>query len=106
MKPIPFHLSPPGCLTAALGYYRQALQVELQDPALAGWQASTLDVPPQPTLYFHGREDGAVGVELTDSTSALLSEGSRVEIIDNAGHFLHLEATEHVLPAVIDFVSD
>jgi pimeloyl-ACP methyl ester carboxylesterase len=99
-------LGPDGRLTAAMEYYRQNLQPELQDENLIDWQEATAAVPPQPTLYLHGRNDGCVGVGLTTSTLELLSEGSQVEIIEGTGHFLHREAPESVVPRIVEFISN
>jgi pimeloyl-ACP methyl ester carboxylesterase len=53
----------PGRVEAALGYYRQTLQPELQDPALDAAQAAAYGLPPQPLLYLHGRTDGCMRIE-------------------------------------------
>ncbi|MDZ7732108.1 MAG: alpha/beta hydrolase [Acidimicrobiia bacterium] len=37
--------------------------------------------------------------------SALLSEGSRVEILDDAGHFLQLEKPDDVGDLVVSFLT-
>ncbi len=49
--------------TAALGYYRQTVQPELQDPALEAAQNGAYAVPPQPLLYLHGTDDGCMGAD-------------------------------------------
>ena len=98
-------LTPDGCLSAALGYYRHTLQPELIDPALDEWQAATALPPPQPTLYLHGRNDGCVGVELTATTADDLNDQSSVEILDGVGHFLHCEQPGVVVPRIVDFIA-
>lgn len=99
-------LATPENLTAALSYYRHMLLAENQRPELAIWQQATSALPPQPTLYLHGRDDGCMGVDLIKHPRAHLpNEASRFEIIDNAGHFLQLEQPEHFNRLVVDFLT-
>jgi pimeloyl-ACP methyl ester carboxylesterase len=86
-------LRAPANLTAAIGYYRAMFTVGGVDKT-----------PAQPTLYLHGSADGAFGVEGVRGTAGHLSEDSRVEIIDDAGHFLHLQQPETVNELVLDWV--
>jgi pimeloyl-ACP methyl ester carboxylesterase len=86
-------LSEPANLTAAIGYYRAMFTTGFTGGA-----------PTQPTLYLHGNEDGAFGVEGVRDTAAELSADSRVEIIDGAGHFLHLEKPAEINKLIIEWV--
>ena len=56
---------------------------------------------PLPTLYLHGAADGCIRVELARGAERLLAPSSRMVVIENAGHFLHLEkpgeVNEHIL---------
>jgi pimeloyl-ACP methyl ester carboxylesterase len=72
----------PDNLMAAIGYYRAMF-------ATGG--ADGPGSPTQPTLYLHGDNDGAFGVEGVAGADAELSDGSRVDIVAGTGHFLHLE---------------
>jgi pimeloyl-ACP methyl ester carboxylesterase len=61
-------------------------------------------VAPQPTLYLHGTDDRALGVDVIGDTLSLLSAGSRMEMVDGANHFLHLEQPEVVNPLILDWL--
>ncbi len=92
-------------VTAALSYYRQTLQFELQAPELADAQTATLMLPPQPLLYLHGADDGCMGAWLAEKAADQLTvDGSRMAMIDGAGHFLHLERPDEVNAHILDFV--
>ena len=98
-------LRDPANLAAALSYYRATLGGTPPDPTLEAEQAATQQPTPQPTLYLHGADDGCIGVELAKGAEAFLGEGSRVEIVEGAGHFLHLERPDVVNPLIVDFVT-
>lgn len=99
-------MATPEHLAAALGYYRQTLQFELQDPELADAQAATLAVPPQPLLYLHGQNDGCMAPWIAaDAGAHLTVEGSRMEMVPDVGHFLHLERPEVVNRLIVDFLT-
>jgi pimeloyl-ACP methyl ester carboxylesterase len=87
-------LRQPANLAAALGYYRAAVNQEA-----AARQA------PQPTLYLHGARDGCIGVDLVRGAERLLAPSSRVIVIDEAGHFLHLEKPGQVNDHILSWVS-
>jgi pimeloyl-ACP methyl ester carboxylesterase len=80
-------------LTAAIGYYRSM------------FAAGTVEQSPlQPTLYLHGTDDGAFGVDGVGGTAAHLSDQSRVDILDGVGHFLHLEDPTQVNATILDWL--
>ena len=87
-------LRQPANLAAALGYYRAAV-----DQEAAASQA------PQPTLYLHGARDGCIGVDLVRGAERLLAPSSRMIVIDEAGHFLHLEEPGQVNDHILSWVS-
>ena len=95
----------PGVLQAALGYYRASFNAEMQDPALADLQQQILATPIEvPALYFHGARDGCMGAELVAGMEAFFPRGLTVELVPDAGHFVHQEQPEPVNRRVLDFV--
>jgi pimeloyl-ACP methyl ester carboxylesterase len=99
-------LRDPANLQAALGYYRSVFDPTRQVPELAAEEAAVSALPPQPQLYLHGTDDGCMGVELARRAEPHLPvPGSRVEIVEGAGHFLHLDRPEAVNRAIVEFVS-
>jgi pimeloyl-ACP methyl ester carboxylesterase len=79
-------------LSAAIGYYRAALGAPAESCAnFEAEQRALAETPPQPTLYLHGDRDGCIGLDLVRDAEAQLSPGSRLSIVEGAGHFLHLE---------------
>jgi pimeloyl-ACP methyl ester carboxylesterase len=87
-------LREPDNLAAAIGYYRAMF---------AGGGPS--GVPSQPTLYLHGTDDGAFGVEGVTGADTELPEGSQIKLIDGVGHFLHLEAPARINRDVLDWLT-
>jgi pimeloyl-ACP methyl ester carboxylesterase len=96
----------PGCIDAAIGYYRATFGTTPPDPALAELQAKGGGEIPVPTLYLHGRDDGCMGVEgvVADEQRPFFPAGLDLEIVPGAGHFLHLERPEVVNPRVVAFL--
>jgi len=100
-------LRDPSHLAAALEYYRATLNAaEHTVPEFQAHEDAIGGTPTQPHLYLHGENDGCMGVEIAHMAAPLMTTpGSFVEIVDNAGHFLHLEQPELVNRAIIDFVT-
>lgn len=102
-------LRDPANLTAAIAYYRATIGgVGLtDDPDVLALQDKANGTPPLPTLYLHGADDGCMGADLAALSGGILThEGSRVEIVDAAGHFLHVERPDVVNGLVLDFLAD
>jgi pimeloyl-ACP methyl ester carboxylesterase len=99
-------LGVPANLAAALGYYRATLGDGHRDPELEPIQAATQMVPPQPTLYIHGRNDGCIGLEVAEAARSMCADTPHVRfsIVDDAGHFAHLERPDAVNDLIIDFL--
>ncbi len=99
-------LRDPANLAAAIGYYRAMFNAALHHPDFAAEQAAAGAPTPQPTLYLHGADDGCVGVGVADGSTEFLGPGSRMEVVANAGHFLHVEQPGKVGDLVIDFLAE
>ena len=100
-------LRDPANLAAALGYYRATLGGVGVDPALDDVQdagcsadraADAVPARPRPTAAWAWRSPRPPAPFLT-------SEGSRLEIVDGAGHFLHVEKPDEVNRLIVDFVT-
>lgn len=98
-------LRDPANLTAALGYYRATLGSGKRDARYTEAQNATQVVPPQPMLYLHGRNDGCIGLDVAQAAVPSFPSNVSFEIIENAGHFLHIERPAIVNARILDFVS-
>jgi pimeloyl-ACP methyl ester carboxylesterase len=98
-------LRDPANLAAALGYYRATLGAGLRDPALDEIEGNIQVAPPQPTLYLHGRDDGCIGTEVAESARAMVGANVTIELVDDAGHFLHVEQPDVVGRRIVKFLS-
>ena len=97
-------LADPSHLRAALGYYRSQFGIDELDPSLAAEQRAAAMTPPQPTLYMHGRDDGCVAAAYASSVLGLLAHDSEVDVVEDAGHWLHLEKPHQVNRRIVGFV--
>ncbi len=95
----------PEHMVAAISYYRAMWNPALQVPGLADEQAAALLPTPKPTLYLHGRDDGCMLLSSMGSPLDFMAEGSAVEVIDDAGHFLHAERPEVVNRHIMRFLA-
>jgi pimeloyl-ACP methyl ester carboxylesterase len=97
-------LAAPGVKRATLGYYRQnASPMVLL--GLKQTEASRLTTVPVRTLAITGADDGCIHTRLYDHTffDDDFPEGFRVERINGAGHFTHLEAPETVNSLLLEW---
>jgi len=99
-------LRDPANLTAALGYYRATLNpAEHTVPELQPQEDACAGAPSQPHLYLHGVDDGCMGIEVARLAETFMQgPGQRIEFIDNAGHFLHLEQPKVHNDLVLEFL--
>ena len=100
-------LRDPANLTAALGYYRATIGAGSRHPDFDAVEAAGSGALTQPALYLHGANDGCMGAELVNDSvgAALPAEGSRVEIVEGTGHFLHLEDPATANGLIADFLA-
>jgi pimeloyl-ACP methyl ester carboxylesterase len=96
-------LRQPANLTAAISYYRDSAMVAPPGDVVAS--AAEEQPAGRPTLYLHGRADGCIGVELVGDAERLLPLGSRMTVVQDAGHFLHLEKPEEVNRHILSWVT-
>jgi pimeloyl-ACP methyl ester carboxylesterase len=87
-----------GAPAAVLGYYRAFRRWKLGAGLL-------FERPRVPGLYLHGRDDGCIGAELMGSLSSASIAGFQAELLDDAGHFLHLEQPDKVNALLVAFMS-
>lgn len=95
-------------LAAAIGYYRAeepGLGQSVAHGAYAAEESAPASAPPQPTLYLHGERDGCIDVALTRDAERHLAPGSRMEVIADAGHFLHVEKPTAVNDRILAWVT-
>lgn len=84
-------LRDPAHLTAAIRYYRDWREDDVECAKYAFEQSAVFRTPPQPALYLHGAGDGCVRAELVTDVLDHLAPGSQMEVVEEAGHFLQLE---------------
>lgn len=89
---------------AAMGYYRDSFHQRSQPDADAA--ALTGGAMPIPMLYFHGTNDGCLGIELIDEKALAdaLGPGGEYVFVEAAGHFMHLEKPEEVNAKIVEFL--
>jgi len=96
MAEVKASLDAPGSLKAALGYYRQnlSLKPQKQEPIAV------------PALVMSGRHDGCIGVEMYEGLERDFSAPVRFEVIEEAGHFAHLEQPGEVWRRIEAFLGE
>jgi pimeloyl-ACP methyl ester carboxylesterase len=103
-------LREPAHLAAAVGYYSAVGAAPAAGPAkddtgrYAAEQRAVGRQAPQPTLYLHGADDGCISADLARGAIEFLAPGSRIVVVEDAGHFLHLEKPEEVGEHILGWV--
>lgn len=107
LVPVKESLRQPANLKAAIGYYRAAAIVAAPKGAAlyqleeqAAWRRAE-----RPTLYLHGSSDGCIKVDLVADAARALAPGSRLRVIPDAGHFLHLEKPDQVNRQILAWIT-
>lgn len=97
----------PGCLSAALDYYRFTFGAKPADPSLEAVSAKFVEPTPIPTLYLHGTDDGVMGAELVieDELRPFFPAGLELVMVPGTGHFLHLEEPDVVNHRIVTFLA-
>jgi pimeloyl-ACP methyl ester carboxylesterase len=104
-------LQQPANLEAAISYYRatgiagapaDAGPYELAEQAV--WRQT--GPGDRPILYLHGSNDGCISAELVRDAPQWLPPGSRLVVVPDAGHFLHLEQPDEINRHIIGWVTD
>ncbi len=86
--------------------YRASFNPLFADPNAEAETLATMQLPPVPTLYLHGADDGAIGADLLgDLSQHFPAAGSATEIVNGVGHFLHLEKPELIAAKIGDWLS-
>ena len=88
-------LRDPANLTAAIGYYRAIFT----SGGIPGGGPAAHAVPPRRQRRMSRAS------ALTEGAEAHLPPGSQVEIVEGAGHFLHLEQPDEVNQLIVDWVT-
>lgn len=89
---------------AAIDYYRAAPRRGSLPETYAHLADCWLEAPLVPTLYLHGARDGCLHAGFAARAGDHLPEGSRVEVVPSAGHFVQLERPDRVAAVVRDFL--
>ena len=98
-------LAKSGVLNNTLGYYRSTFQNTLEGTKLNTEQLKKRDSKILcPALYLHGENDGCIGSNLTEGMESNFKD-LEIDILENCGHFLHLEKTETVNKKILKFLS-
>ena len=99
-------LAKPGVLNAAITYYRCALNPDYQHADVAALQGRMGETLSTPTLHLHGGIDGCIGIDATQDMAKHFSGVFELEILPNAGHFLHQEDAPFVNTRALEFLTE
>jgi pimeloyl-ACP methyl ester carboxylesterase len=95
----------PEHIVAAIGYYRALYDTATHAPQFAEEQAAAFAPTSKPTLYLHGRSDGCMLLSSIGDPLEFLAEGSRIVVLDDAGHFMNVERPDEVNRHVLEFIA-
>jgi len=89
---------------AALEYYRATVRNTKPPAHYAELHEHWMSAPAIPTLYLHGTDDGCATADYARWVEKILPEGGEVDVVEHAGHFLHLDQPEAVGRRIVEFV--
>ncbi len=99
-------LSKPNVLSKALAYYRSTFQETLQLERINAKALELLSTKIQPPcMYFHGKNDGCIDYQLAVGMEEYF-ENLEIIIMEDCGHFLHIEKPDEFNKALLDFFTD
>ena len=93
-------------LEKALAYYRSTFQESLQLERINNKSIELLSSKIQPPcIYFHGKNDGCIDYKLSNGMEDFF-EKLEIRILDDCGHFLHLEKQDIFNKELLDFFTN
>ena len=95
----------PKLIRNALRVYRANFDPSRRDPALAGMAARTEVTADKPLMFIGGTDDGCIDAKVFETAHRGFAAGSRVEILPDTGHFLHLEQPATVAELALEWLS-
>ena len=99
-------LNKPNVLSKALAYYRSTFQESLQLERINDQTVKFLGEKIKPAcLYFHGKNDGCIDVRLVEGMENHF-ENLEFKIMEDCGHFLHIEKSEEFNQTLLSFFTD
>lgn len=85
-------------LNAALSYYRELFKIENLTKTLS-------QLLEKPLYYLHGSLDGCISKDSIFDLSHNLPAGSKVEFLENAGHFLNIDCPDLLAEKIIHYLN-
>ncbi len=68
------------------------------------WQRAMTEPARVPVLYLHGRDDGCMTYRFAEIARSHVPHDTAIHVVDDAGHFLHLEQPAEVAALIVDFL--
>jgi pimeloyl-ACP methyl ester carboxylesterase len=98
-------LAEPSARHTASDYYRHLARPVGVPRRYRRWQAAMGSEARVPVLYLHGRDDGCLTPRFAEIAREHVPPTTEVRIVDDAGHFLHLEQPAAVADLVAGFLA-
>lgn len=92
--------------SAALGYYRAQVRPGRLPARYRALAEHQFGAPRRPLLYLHGADDGCLDAGWAGRIGDRLPDGSRVAVVERAGHFLQLERPDVVNALILDWLAE